>query len=80
MAGEWHRGTGSDQTGECCQWLNTKYWLLDDHLCVKLKLELGPYTKSLMPCQQGSNDGLLRKYLRSASTTMKMTLLKGDET
>jgi hypothetical protein len=27
---------------EYFQWLNTKYWLLDDHLCVKLKLEPGP--------------------------------------
>jgi hypothetical protein len=66
---------------EYCQWLNTKYWLLYDHLCVKLKLELGPYTKSLMAVSEViSRLGPLRKYLRSASTTMKISLLKGDET
>jgi hypothetical protein len=42
---------------EYCQWLNTKYWLLYDHLCVKLKLELGPYTKSLMAVSEDQGLG-----------------------
>jgi hypothetical protein len=79
MAGKRHCSAGSDQTATIVNAVIIGLFGAEVPLG-EIKTGVRAIYEVTGGCQQGPESTLLKRYLRSASTTIKMTLLKGEET
>ena len=77
MSRERYRISAPDQAGRKHQHKYGDGRTASGHPCTNEKADSWPYTKSLKHVSGGCQNPAGSAYLLSASTTMKMTLLKG---